>query len=200
MAGRKDEGIPLALAAKMLGYSDRTLAGLVKQGKLEEANASPAPESRGRGRPTILIKRSSVEEYARVNYRVIRNVSAEEARGRAGALSSWLRTNTRLLGRVKAARIIEIDGQGERGKVWVRFVISGTNRRKSLTYFWRQDAGQVFGARKFRIEFGREGASVYLRSHDEEEDRVDLVRCVSAAVAAVEREEERIEEGRDKKS
>lgn len=190
MAPRKDESIPLKQAAAMLGMSDRGAAKLVRQGKLVTTEDPSQP--RGRGRPPILVKRSSVVEYARASRRVLREVSADYVRGKHTGLSRWLNEQERLKGKLKRARITLIDGEGSGGQVWVRFLSTRARGREILASFWRQDARGVFGARKFRIEFDGRDAGVFVRSTDEELDRDDLARCVNAAAACVEKEKERL--------
>lgn len=197
MAAGKEEAIPLPQGARMIGYTTRAMALLVKQGKIESVPA-PEPPS-GPGRPPIYVSRGSVEEWASFKGRVVREITADEAKGRNASLSNWLSGESRLMGRIRRAGIFEIDGQGERGKVWIRFYPAHTKRQQALSHFWRVDADGVFGSRKFRLTFKEKGADVFVRGHDEREDRLHLARCVTAAVAAVEREERRFEQIREDK-
>lgn len=197
MAARKLDAIPLPLAAQMLGYTDRTLAGLIRQGKLKSVTAPPP--YKGRGRPPILVLRSSIEEYAHGKRRVLRELSPAELRGRNNYLSQLLAKQPKTLERLREAGISEIDGTGARGQVWVRFHPSHARGHTLLATFWRRDVGGIFGARKFSIELGGAGVNVFIRSHDDESDRAELARCIKASLLAVEREEARLEEERSRR-
>lgn len=193
-ATEKAEAIPLPLAAEMLGYTDRTLAGLIRDGKLQSVKSEPP--YKGRGRPPIMVLRSSLLEYAEGKRRVLRELTAAELRGRNNGLSEWLAEQPRLLKRLREAGIYEIDGTGARGKVWVRFRPPLSRGQSQLASFWRRDEGGIFGSRKFSVEFGRKDVDVFGRSQDEEGDRADLMRCLQAALTAVRREEGRLDKER----
>lgn len=188
MPPRKEESVPLTTAARMLGLAPRKVGILLRANQLDEARPVAAQHG-GRGRPPILITLRSIEDYARVENIVLRDVLTEaEARGRNPELSDWLTTQTALMRQLANSHIVEIDGQGETGKIWVRFFAPPSYRRKLLTYYWRQDVGKLFGARKFRIEIEDDRAHVFLRGQDDEQDRKDLARSVAAAHAVVTRE------------
>jgi hypothetical protein len=198
MASGKDEPLPLKQAAKLLGMSDRGTAKLLRQGKLVEYKGPATP--RERGRPPILVTRSSVAEYARAAKRILREISPEEARGHHAGLTRWLNVQERLIGKLKRARVVLIDGEGSGGQVWVRFLSTRSKGREILGSFWRQDVRGLFGSRKFRVTFDGVRADIYVRSTDDELDRVELARCVNAAANCVNKEKARLSEERARES
>jgi hypothetical protein len=198
MAAGKDDPLSLKQAAKLLGMSDRGTAKLLRQGKLVEYEGPTTP--RERGRPPILVTRSSVAEYARAAGRILRELSPEEARGRHAGLTRWLNEQERIVGKLKRARIVLIDGEGSGGQVWVRFLSTRSRGREILGSFWRQDVRGLFGSRKFRVSFDGQRADVYVRSADEELDQDELARCVNAAANCVNKEKARLSEERSRES
>ncbi len=194
----KEKYVPLIQAAKMLNCSVRKVATLVRQNKLE-GFTDPRPRTE-RGRPQLVVTKSSLESYAASHSIILREPDTEDQRGRARKLSEWLNESPALIARLRKARIIEIDGQATNGQVWVRFS-SLFNRREILCCFWRQDTGHIFGARSFRIELEEAiaRAHVFVRSHDDELDRIEIKRCFAAAVASVEREDQWLKEDRERK-